>query len=187
MTEAFVSRTRPRGTATSRFGSALVKGDIHAAVRGGRASVQAGRRRAFSVLIAGPDPGERLKAAEAVAGTLRVDLFRIDLSRVVSKFIGETESNLRRVFSAAERAGAVLFLDEADALFGKRSEVKDAHDRHADLVAEHLTQNLKAHPGVVAWGMPSDDRNPPPGRLTFDAVVRLRPDPTDPDGDDADS
>jgi AAA+ superfamily predicted ATPase len=180
MTEAFVSRTRPRGTATSRFGSALVKGDIHAAVRSARASVQAGRLRAFSVLIAGADPDERLKAAQAVAGTLRVDLFRIDLSRVVGKFIGETESNLRRAFSAAERAGAVLFFDEADALFGKRSEVKDAHDRYADLVAGHLTQNLKAHPGVVAWGMASDDRNPPPGRPTFDAVVRLRPDPTDP-------
>jgi len=140
-----------------------------------------GRRQAFSVLIAGSDRGERLKAADAVAGTLRADLYRIDLSQVVSKYTGETEANLRRIFAEAQQAGAVLFLDEADALFGRRSEVRDAHDRYANLVVEHLMQTLKDRPGVVAWGLSSNGRNRLPGRMTFDAVVRLRPEPPDPD------
>ena len=76
-------------------------------------------------------------------------LFRIDLSRVVSKYIGETEKNLRKVFDAAERGGAILLLDEADALFGRRTEVTSSHDRYAGLEIDFLLQRIEAFSGIV--------------------------------------
>jgi hypothetical protein len=92
-----------------------------------------GRGLGSSVLFAGPSGTGKTMAAEVLAGLLDLDLYRIDLSAVVSKYIGETEKNLRRVFDAAESGGAVLLFDEADALFGRRSEVKDSHDRYANI------------------------------------------------------
>jgi SpoVK/Ycf46/Vps4 family AAA+-type ATPase len=80
---------------------------------------------------------------------LRLDLYRIDLSQVVSKYIGETEKNLRRVFDAAEGSGAILLFDEADALFGKRSEVKDSHDRYANIEVGYLLQRMEAYSGLA--------------------------------------
>ena len=88
-------------------------------------------------------------AAEVIANDLRLDLYRIDLSAVVSKYIGETEKNLRRVFDAAEDGGAILFFDEADALFGKRSEVKDSHDRYANIEINYLLQRMEAYRGLA--------------------------------------
>jgi SpoVK/Ycf46/Vps4 family AAA+-type ATPase len=88
-------------------------------------------------------------AAEVLALELRLDLYRIDLSAVVSKYIGETEKNLRRVFDAAEEGGAILLFDEADALFGKRSEVKDSHDRHANIEVSYLLQRMEAYRGLA--------------------------------------
>ena len=88
-------------------------------------------------------------AAEVLANELRLDLYRIDLSAVVSKYIGETEKNLRRVFDAAEDGGAILFFDEADALFGKRSEVKDSHDRYANIEVNYLLQRMEAYRGLA--------------------------------------
>jgi SpoVK/Ycf46/Vps4 family AAA+-type ATPase len=88
-------------------------------------------------------------AAEVIANELRLNLYRIDLSAVVSKYIGETEQNLRRVFDAAEDGGAILFFDEADALFGKRSEVKDSHDRYANIEIGYLLQRLEAYRGLA--------------------------------------
>ena len=88
-------------------------------------------------------------AAEVLAGELRLDLYRIDLSQVVSKYIGETEKNLRRVFDAAEVGGAVLLFDEADALFGKRSEVKDSHDRYANIEVSYLLQRMELYRGLA--------------------------------------
>jgi SpoVK/Ycf46/Vps4 family AAA+-type ATPase len=88
-------------------------------------------------------------AAEVLAGSLRLDLYRIDLSGVVSKYIGETEKNLRRVFDAAEEGGAILFFDEADALFGKRSEIKDSHDRYANIEINYLLQRMESYRGVA--------------------------------------
>src|SRR5205823_6163397 len=84
-----------------------------------------------------------------IANQLRVDLYRIDLSAVVSKYIGETERNLRKLFDAAEDGGAILFFDEADALFGKRSEVKDSHDRYANIEINYLLQRIEAYRGLV--------------------------------------
>ncbi len=88
-------------------------------------------------------------AAEVLANALSLDLYRIDLSAVVSKYIGETEKNLRRVFDAAEGGGAILLFDEADALFGKRSEVKDSHDRYANIEVNYLLQRMEAYSGLA--------------------------------------
>jgi SpoVK/Ycf46/Vps4 family AAA+-type ATPase len=88
-------------------------------------------------------------AAEVLANALSLDLYRIDLSSVVSKYIGETEKNLRRVFDAAEDGGAILFFDEADALFGKRSEVKDSHDRYANIEINYLLQRMESYRGLA--------------------------------------
>jgi hypothetical protein len=102
-----------------------------------------------SALFAGPSGTGKTLAAEVLAHELRLDLYRIDLSGVVSKYIGETEKNLRRVFDAAEEGGAVLFFDEADALFGKRSEVKDSHDRYANIEVNYLLQRMESYRGVA--------------------------------------
>ena len=88
-------------------------------------------------------------AAEVLAAELKLDLYRIDLSPVVSKYIGETEKNLRRVFDAAEENGAILLFDEADGLFGKRSEVKDSHDRYANIEVSYLLQRMEAYRGLA--------------------------------------
>jgi SpoVK/Ycf46/Vps4 family AAA+-type ATPase len=88
-------------------------------------------------------------AAEVIANDLGVDLYTIDLATVVDKYIGETEKNLDRIFGEAERVNGVLFFDEADALFGKRSEVKDAHDRYANVETAFLLQRMEAFDGVA--------------------------------------
>ena len=88
-------------------------------------------------------------AAEVLANEFRLDLYRIDLSAVVSKYIGETEKNLRRIFDAAETGGAILLFDEADALFGKRSEVQNSHDRHANVEVSYLLQRMEAYQGLA--------------------------------------
>jgi len=103
----------------------------------------------LSALFAGPSGTGKTLAAEILANELELDLFRIDLSAVVSKYIGETEKNLRRVFDAAEEGGAILFFDEADALFGKRSEVKDSHDRYANVEISYLLQRMEAYRGLA--------------------------------------
>jgi SpoVK/Ycf46/Vps4 family AAA+-type ATPase len=87
-------------------------------------------------------------AAEVIAHSLDLDLYRIDLSGVVSKYIGETEKNLKAVFDAADQSGAVLFFDEADALFGKRSEIKDSHDRYANIEISYLLQRMESYGGL---------------------------------------
>ena len=110
---------------------------------------QGARGLGTSVIFAGPTGTGKTLAAEVIAGALALDLYRIDLSRVVSKYIGETEKNLRRIFDAAEYGGAVLLFDEADALFGKRSEVKDSHDRYANLEVSFLLQQMDSFRGLA--------------------------------------
>jgi SpoVK/Ycf46/Vps4 family AAA+-type ATPase len=105
--------------------------------------------KGVNALFAGPPGTGKTMAAEVIASELRLDLYRIDLAGVVSKYIGETEKNLDRVFSAAEGANAILFFDEADALFGKRSEVRDSHDRYANLEISYLLQKMEQHEGVA--------------------------------------
>jgi len=103
----------------------------------------------ISVLFAGASGTGKTMAAEVLAKELDLNLYRIDLSAVVSKYIGETEKNLRKVFEAAEDGGTLLFFDEADALFGKRSEVKDAHDRFANIEVADLLQRMEAYSGLA--------------------------------------
>jgi len=103
----------------------------------------------ISALFAGPSGTGKTMAGEVLANELGLDLYRIDLSQVVSKYIGETEKNLRRVFDAADEGGAILLFDEADALFGKRSEVKDSHDRYANIEVSYLLQRMEAYRGLA--------------------------------------
>jgi AAA+ superfamily predicted ATPase len=103
----------------------------------------------ISALFAGTSGTGKTMAAEVLAQELHLDLYRIDLSSVVSKYIGETEKNLRRLFDAAEEGGAILFFDEADALFGKRSEVKDSHDRYANIEVSYLLQRMECYRGLA--------------------------------------
>ena len=103
----------------------------------------------ISTLFTGASGTGKTLAAEVLANDLRLDLFRIDLSQVVNKYIGETEKNLKRVFDAAEAGGAILLFDEADALFGKRSEVKDSHDRYANIEVSYLLQRMESYRGLA--------------------------------------
>ena len=103
----------------------------------------------IGALFAGESGTGKTLAAEVLARELQLDLYRIDLSAVVSKYIGETEKNLRRVFDAAEDSGAILLFDEADALFGKRSEVKDSHDRYANIEVSYLLQRMELYRGLA--------------------------------------
>ena len=107
------------------------------------------RGRGLSALFAGPSGTGKTMAAEVLANHLKLDLYRIDLAGVVSKYIGETEKNLRKVFDAAEQSGAILFFDEADALFGKRTEVKDSHDRYANIEVNYLLQRMEDYRGLA--------------------------------------
>jgi ATP-dependent 26S proteasome regulatory subunit len=107
------------------------------------------RGRGISALFAGPSGTGKTMAAEILANHLQLDLYRIDLSGVVSKYIGETEKNLKHLFDAAEQSGAILFFDEADALFGKRTEVKDSHDRYANIEINYLLQRMEAYRGLA--------------------------------------
>jgi hypothetical protein len=100
-------------------------------------------------LFAGPSGTGKTLAAEVIAADLGLDLYRVDLSAVVSKWVGETEKNLSRIFDAAEAGDLVMFFDEADALFGKRSEVSDAHDRYANIEVAYLLQRLETYDGLV--------------------------------------
>ena len=101
------------------------------------------------LILSGSTALRRRKSAETLAESLQVDLFRVDVSAVVSQYIGETEKNLNDVFDKAEGSGAILFFDEADALFGARGTVTDAHDRFANAETAHFLQRIESHSGIV--------------------------------------
>ena len=107
------------------------------------------RGRGINALFSGPSGTGKTMAAEIVASELKLDLFRIELAGIVSKYIGETEKNLDRIFACAERANGILLFDEADALFGKRSEVRDSHDRYANLEISYLLQKMEQFDGIA--------------------------------------
>lgn len=102
-----------------------------------------------AALFSGSSGTGKTMAAEVIANALKLDLYRIDLSQIVNKYIGETEKNLNKIFTAAENANAILFFDEADALFGKRSEIKDSHDRYANLEISYLLQKMEQFEGIT--------------------------------------
>ena len=105
--------------------------------------------KGLNALFAGPSGTGKTMAADIMAGELGLDLYKIDLSSIVSKYIGETEKNLARIFAEAETSNAILFFDEADALFGKRSEIRDSHDRYANIEISYLLQRMEEYEGVV--------------------------------------
>ena len=112
-------------------------------------AARSSRGLGISALFEGASGTGKTMAAEVLANELRLDLYRIDLSSTVSKYIGETEKNLKRIFDAAEEGGALLLFDEADALFGKRSEIKDSHDRYANIEVSYLLQRMEAYRGLA--------------------------------------
>ena len=114
-----------------------------------RQRLEGKRGTGITALFTGSSGTGKTMAGEVLAHDLHLNLYRIDLSQVVSKYIGKTEKNLRRLFDAAEEGGAILFFDEADALFGKRSEVKDSHDRYANIEINYLLQRMEDYPGLV--------------------------------------
>jgi SpoVK/Ycf46/Vps4 family AAA+-type ATPase len=105
--------------------------------------------KGVNALFAGPSGSGKTMAVEIISREIELDAYKIDLSGVVSKYIGETEKNLDRIFAAAENANAILFFDEADALFGKRSEVRDSHDRYANIEISYLLQKMEEYPGIA--------------------------------------
>jgi SpoVK/Ycf46/Vps4 family AAA+-type ATPase len=114
--------------------------------------------------------------ASVIAREPDLDIYRIDLSAVVSKYIGETEKNLEQVFAAAQAGNAILFFDEADALFGKRSQAKDVHDRYANIEVAYLLQRLEEHDGMefLASNLKSDIDAAFSRRLQYTVVFRFR-------------
>jgi SpoVK/Ycf46/Vps4 family AAA+-type ATPase len=107
------------------------------------------RTQGLKVLFAGESGTGKTMAAQVLAAQLGLEIFRVDLATIVSKYIGETEKNLDRIFGAAEGSNAILFFDEADALFGKRSEVSDSHDRYANIEVAYLLQRMEGYAGAV--------------------------------------
>ncbi|MCP5107165.1 MAG: ATP-binding protein, partial [bacterium] len=105
--------------------------------------------KGLNILFSGPSGTGKTMASGILANELKLDFYKIDLSCVVSKYIGETEKNLAGIFKEAQSANAVRFFDEADALFGKRSEVKDSHDRYANIEINYLLQKMEEHEGIV--------------------------------------
>ena len=124
-------RQRPKVLETWQLGQKLVSGT------------------GITALFCGPSGTGKTMAAEVIAQELNIDIYKIDLSTVVSKYIGETEKNLENIFQAAETSNAILLFDEADSLFGKRSEVKDAHDRYANIEISYLLQRMEAYTGLA--------------------------------------
>lgn len=122
------------------------------------------RMPGISVLFTGSSGTGKTMAAEVLANELRLDLYRIDLSRVVSKYIGETEKSLSRIFDAAEDTSVILFFDEADALFGERTEVQDGHNRYLNIESSYLLQRVEAGPSLVVLST-ATKRNPPSALL----------------------
>lgn len=120
-----------------------------AAVHYGWGTARTWNEAGLSVMFCGPPGTGKTMAAEAIAQTLDLPLYRIDLSQVVNKYIGETEKNLKQLFDAAEESDTVLFFDEADALFGRRTEVRDAHDRFANIEISYLLQRMEAFQGLA--------------------------------------
>lgn len=103
----------------------------------------------ITALFSGESGTGKTMASEVLAGELELDLYRVDLSQVINKYVGETEKNLKQIFDAAEDGGAILLFDEADALFGKRSEVRDSHDRYANIEVSYLLQRMEAYRGLA--------------------------------------
>ena len=152
-----VAHVRQRGTVYRRWGFGATSSRGHG----------------VAALFGGPSGTGKTMAAEVVAGELALDLYRIDLSSVISKYIGETEKNLQQIFDAAEAGGAILLFDEADALFGKRSEVKDSHDRYANIEVSYLLQRMESYRGLAVLTTNLPDALDPAFRRRLRFIVQF--------------
>lgn len=148
-------------------------GQLPVASQSPHSASASGRASGVVALFAGQDSVNKAVAAEALAQHTGRGLHRVNLNEVVSKYIGETEKNLQRIFVAAEANNAILLFDEADALFGKRSEVKDSHDRYANIEIAFLLQQLEAFHGVAVLATNSEEHVDPKLRERFAYVVRF--------------
>lgn len=165
-------KIEPRGNLPLADSQKLTLNDI-----GKRARERAGEHGGGTiVLFTGIGDAEKISAAGVLAKDLDRDLYRIDSNRIIGKYIGETEKNLDRIFKASESAGAILFFDEADALFAKRSEVKDAHDRYANIQIAYLLQKLESLKGVAILATNQRENTPDAFRRRIRFVVKFPPD-----------
>ena len=164
-------RLPPEATATLREVRERMRALAHGSSRNSLTGIPL--ESGVSVLVSGATEAERLAVAEALASDLSRDVLRIDLAAIVSKYVGETGKNLDRVFDMAEKAGGVLLFDEADALFGSRTDVKDSHDRYGNLDVGYLLQRIESYQGLVilATNMNTDTEAPYVDRFRY--VVRL--------------
>jgi SpoVK/Ycf46/Vps4 family AAA+-type ATPase len=128
-----------------------------------------------TALFVGEKGSGRTRAAQVIAHDLGVELYRIDLSAVVSKYIGETEKNLGRIFDQAETTGAVLMFDEADPLFGECSEVTDSHHRYANLEVAYVLERLEFYPGLTILSVNPRAEVPRPVRKRLDFTIEFPP------------
>jgi SpoVK/Ycf46/Vps4 family AAA+-type ATPase len=149
--------------------------DALAQVRGvvSKARRRTPRERGIGILFAGGTAAAKTKAAQALAHGLGLGLHRIDLSATISRYIGETEKNLAQLFDTAQKADAVLFFDEADALFGKRTKVKDSHNRYANIELNYLLQRMEAFRGVSIMAVRAATKPPPAALRRLRYVVRF--------------
>ncbi len=152
------------------FGGLKVEPEVRAQLSSVALAVKAAASQSLpaTLLLTGAGASE---AAEGVAAEAGRQLYRVDLGAVASKYLGETEKNLERVIAEAESSGAILFFDEADALFGKRTEVKDSHDRYANIEVSYLLQRIEKYRGAVIVATRMEPEIPP--KVAFRYVVRL--------------
>lgn len=125
-------------------------------------------------LLTGTDGTGKTLAASWISTNIGTDLYRVDLSSVASKYIGETEKNLDRAFNSTNESGLVLFFDEADALFGKRSEIEDAHDRYANIEISYLLERLEQHGGIIVLSTSSSDHIDEVFLRLIDVIVEIK-------------
>jgi SpoVK/Ycf46/Vps4 family AAA+-type ATPase len=170
----FTKSAEPAGPVSGLTVSPAVRQQLTNVVSGIKtAALSTGSSPAATAVLLTGASADSAAAAQAVAHDMGRQLYRIDLNAVVSKYIGETEKNLERIFTAADPGNAILFFDEADALFGKRTEVKDSHDRYANLEVSYLLQRMASFPGVVIFATQAPVDLPPKGM--FRHVVTLFP------------
>src|SRR5262245_13562856 len=168
----------PRTKAMQRSRRGIVPKAVDAVLTNLRGPTGTGKAKAAAsgqIVLSGGRAAQRHLAASGVAEALGKGMFTLDLSAAVSKYIGETEKNLRALFDMVEASGAVLFFDEADALFGKRSSVRDSHDRYANIDVAYLRKRLERFKGLLILGADDAERIDPALRRRVDAVVSLPP------------
>jgi len=128
---------------------------------------------AYKVLFAGPAKGKKL-AAKLIGNQNSIDVYRIDLSRLVSNYTGETEKNLENIFEEAKAKNWILFFDEADALFGKRTNVKDSHDRYASQQISYLLQRVNEYPGLIIFSSKNKEASANTIPVKFNTVIHFK-------------